>query len=84
MSLPLALQTKESATAAQLKSNIMTNLNLIEHWMHECYKVHDKTAHLISFGKSFRDNPQEMVEDLGAGDIFCVKHALPLFGNCSS
>jgi hypothetical protein len=81
--MDLNIKTKESASTAQLKTNVMTNLALIENWMGERYEVHDGTAHMVSFGKSFRDDPKgsidAMIAEEGEGTIWCVKHALPLF-----
>jgi len=80
--MPLQIQTRESATNDALKNNVLENLELIETWMGDRYAINDKTAHLVSFGKSFRDNPAQ-VEQLDGGDLFCVKHALPLFDGLS-
>lgn len=80
--LPLKIQTKESASSEDLKTNVLINLSMIENWIGTRYTTHNKSANLVSYGKSFKDDPAK-VEDMGKGDIFAVKHTLPLFEGLS-
>jgi hypothetical protein len=73
------MKTRESATDDQLKNNVLTNLQLISDWTADRYEIHDKTANLVTFGQSFKKDPEGMLDNMGKGDIFCVKHTLPLF-----
>jgi hypothetical protein len=84
--IPLQMKTAESATNDELKYNVLTNLKEIDEWTEMRYPVDSsKQATILSFGKSFRDNPAAMVDtienelDGKTNDIFTIKHALPLF-----
>jgi hypothetical protein len=87
MSVPLQIKTKESASGEQLTENVLANLAMIENFIDTRYAIHNREAHLISFGKSFRDDPDGMIKQMAKDspnrrkdiDIFCVKHCLPLF-----
>lgn len=81
---PLKIQTKESASLHELKMNVVQNLDLMKdcQWLSHKYQVHDKEAIIVSYGNSFRENPEklkEILKDKTNYTIFTVKHCLPLF-----
>lgn len=87
--IPLKIQTKESASDDGLKHNILANLSLMDKWVDGRWEAHNRHAILVSFGASFRKDPagavQAALDECAArgveADIFCVKHALPLFAD---
>jgi hypothetical protein len=84
---PLKIQTKESASFEQLCENVKENLKMIDRWVPTKHRINDKTALLISAGKSFTDDPKKALDDgilkhpstKDTHTLFCVKHCLPYF-----
>lgn len=82
--VPLKIQTKESASNGELKQNVLANLEIMQDcdWLQNKYTPHNREAILVSYGSSFRDNPEglkEILKEKKDYDIFTVKHCLPLF-----
>lgn len=81
--LDLNIKTRESASDAQLKTNVLTNIDLIgaDNFIKTRYEVRNdgRQANIVSFGESFRNDPEGILKQMGNGDIFCIKHTLPLF-----